>query len=333
MFRSWLRSKSRPRTSREAGPPDSTVSVLWLGRCRLLRTLRVIALPLVLVAAAPTLVAQTTTGSATPNEEGGWDAYEYFSGSSSALGQVMKLDTSVGYTFNRYFGMDVGIPIYFVHASASSASSGFSSGTGVGNAYLDLRVIVRNPAVNYASVLTGMVPTGNENLGLSTGRFTFDWDNHFDRDFGSLRPFADLGIANTISDTHFFVRPFTTLGIVSHFEGGATYRVIPFVRLGASLYDDLPSGQQKIFSKLKGRQSAAGFAARRHAGPFENAHETVGPADIARDNGYSLWTESSSLPVVHLEAGYTRSVHYALNTFSFGVGFDVASLYHKVGGR
>lgn len=282
---------------------------------------------------AVAVLAQTTPGSSTRKEEGGWDAYEYFSGSSSTLGQVMKLDTSVGYSFNQYFGVDIGIPVYFLHASVSSAGAGFSSGAGVGNAYVDLRLILRNPAVNYASVLTGMAPTGNENLGLSTGRFTFDWDNHFDHDFGGFRPFADLGIANTISDTHFFVRPFTTLGIVSHFEGGATYRVVPFVRVGASLYDDLPSGQQKVFSKLKGRQSAAGFATRHHAGPFENAHETVGPADIARDNGYSIWAESSSLPVVHLEAGYTRSVHYALNTFSFGVGFDLASLYHEVGGR
>ena len=277
--------------------------------------------------------AQSPGGSATSKEDTGWVAYEYFSGSSNTFGQVMKLDTSVGYNFNEHFGADVGLPVYFVRASSSSTSNGFSSGNGIGNAYVDLRLTVRDPVVNFGSILTGMAPTGDTNLGLSTGRFTFDWDNHFDRNFAALRPFADLGIGNTISDTHFFVRPFTTLGIVSHFEGGTTYRVFPFVRVGASLYDDLPSGQQKVFSKLKPRQSAGGFAARHGAGPFENAHETVGPADIARDNGYSAWVETSSLPVVHLEAGYSRSVHYALNTFSFGIGVNLGSLYRDLGGR
>lgn len=288
---------------------------------------------LVLLTAASNISAQSTSGSTTRKEDSGWEAYELFSGSSNSFGQVMKLDTSVGYDLNRYFGADVGLPVYFVHASQSSISNGFSSGNGIGNAYVDLRLTVTNPLVNFDSILTGMAPTGNTDLGLSTGRFTFDWDNHFDRDFLGLRPFVDLGIANTISDTHFFVRPFTTLGIVSHFEGGATYRVVPFIRVGASLYDDLPSGQQKVFSKLKTARSATGAASRRRAGAFENGHETIGPADIARDNGYSIWAETSSLPVVHLEAGYTRSVHYALNTFEFGIGFNLKSLYRDLGGR
>ena len=38
---------------------------------------------------------------------------------------------------------------------------------------------------------------------------------------------------------------------------------------------------------------------------------------IERDNGYSAWLETNSLPVVHLEAGYSRGVHYALSAFSF----------------
>lgn len=288
---------------------------------------------LAFLAVTSTTLGQSQGGSATRTESKGWDVYEYFSGSSNTFGQVMKLDTSVGYDFNEYFGADVGLPVYIVHASSSSTTAGFSSGNGIGNAYVDLRLTVRNPVVNFASTLSGMAPTGNTSLGLSTGRVTYDWDNHFDRDFSGLRPFADVGIGNTIADTHFFVRPFTTLGFVSHFEGGATYRIVPFIRVGGSLYDDLPSGQQKVFSKLKHSQSAGGFAARRRAGVFEAAHETVGPADIARDNGYSAWVETSGLPVVHLEAGYTHSAHFALDTFSFGIGFDVGSLYRRAAGH
>ncbi len=58
----------------------------------------------------------------------------------------------------------------------------------------------------------------------------------------------------------------------------------------------------------------------------------MGSADIARDNGFLTWVESSRLRVVHLEAGYTRSVHFALNTLSFGVGVNVGPLVRRIRG-
>ncbi len=271
--------------------------------------------------------AQSVSGE---NEDRGWEIYEYFVGSSNSLGQVMKMDTSVGYDFNEHFGVDGGVPVYFLHASPSSTGSGFTSGNGIGNAYVDLRLTVINPTVNFLSMLTGTAPTGNTNLGLSTGRATFDWNNHFDRNFGPLRPFADLGIANSISDTPLFVRPYTTLGFVSHVEGGGTLRVQRFIRVGASLYDYIPSGEQKLYSRFNHGRPGGGFAGSHHSRPFENASETVGSADIARDNGFSAWVESNRLKVVHLEAGYTRSVHFALNTVSFGVGVNVGPLVRKI---
>ncbi len=267
-------------------------------------------------------------------EEKGFTFYETFQGSSNTLGQVTKLDTTVGYNLNRYFGVDAGIPVYFVHSSTTSSTAGASS-NGIGNAYVDLRLTVNNPAVNFASTLTGTAPTGDTATGFSTGRATFDWNNHFDRAFFGITPFADVGIANTISDTHFFVRPFTTLGLVAHFEGGASYRVLHFFNLGASVYDVLPSGQQKVFSKLIKRHSSdAGMPGnspghRGRGGVFEAASETVGPADIARDNGFSAWIGASPLPFLDLEAGYNHSVHYALDTFSFGLGFNLGYLAKK----
>jgi hypothetical protein len=51
-----------------------------------------------------------------------------------------------------------------------------------------------------------------------------------------VTPFASGGLANTVSDTSFFVRPFTSLGILSPFDGGAKFRVSQFVDVGASLH-------------------------------------------------------------------------------------------------
>jgi hypothetical protein len=280
-------------------------------------------LALLVVTARINLRAQSDSGS--QDEEKGFTFYEQFTGSTNTLGQVMKADTSVGYNFNRYFGVDVGLPVYFVHASSKSSIAGAMSGNGIGNAYTDLRLTLLNPVVNYESTLTGWAPTGDTKKGFSTGRATFDWDNRFDRGFGRIRPFASVGVANTVPDSQFFVRPFTTLGTITHFEGGGTYRILRVFHVGASAYDILPTGQQKVFSKLI-RSQTSGASSRHGAGVFENNHETVGSADLARDNGVSAWFDASPIRYLDLEVGYTRSVRYDLNTVSFGVGVNVGTL-------
>ncbi len=53
---------------------------------------------------------------------------------------------------------------------------------------------------------------------------------------------------------------------------------------------------------------------------------TVGNADLARDNGFSGWFGASPIPQLEFEIGYSRSVHYDLNTVFFGVGVNLGSL-------
>jgi hypothetical protein len=263
------------------------------------------------------------------NSGRGFDFYEFLGGSTNSLGTVTKLDTTIGYNFNDYFGVDAGVPVYFVSGSSAPPillPSGMvpprlrnlhlGSGNGLGNAYVDLRLTVINPAVNWFSTLTGTAPTGDTSLGLSTGRVTYDWDNYFDRDFGRFRPFGDAGIANTISDTPLFFRPFSTLGLVTHLEGGASYKILPHTRLGASYYGDLPIGPQKVF--FRGRLLSGGVA------------EAIGPARIDRDNGFDTFVDVTPVSLLTVEVGYTRSVQFALNTFSFGIAFNVGSALHRV---
>jgi hypothetical protein len=279
---------------------------------------------LLLLLAGGNLAAQSAARTA--DEEKGYTLYEQFEGSSNTLGQVMKFDTSAGYNFSRFWGVDLGIPVYVVRASTSTSTTTtpVSSGNGIGDAHVDLRLTVNNPLLNFGSTLIGRAPTGSTSLGMSTGRATFEWDNHFDRSFLGLQPFANAGVANSISDTHFFVRPFTTLGMVALLEGGATYKVFHLASVGASLYADEPWGQQKVYSKLVSRTTLM-VGSRRQ--PFANVAETVGSAALARDNGFSAWVGASPIPYLDLEVGYTRSVHYDLNTVSFGVGLNLGSLF------
>ena len=305
---------------------------------------------LMLMACRETYAQPPASGS---GDENGFVLYESFEGSSNTLGQVTRLNSAIGYKFNRYFSVDTGIPVYFLKASDTAIANGAQSGNGIGNVYVDFYLTLRNPMLTYESRVTGTAPSGNRDLGLTTGRATVDWNNYFGRDFGRLRPFANIGLANTVSDTPYFYRPFSTLGTVGHFEGGASYGAFRFLRIGASLYDVLPTGDQKVYSRLV-RQSPAtaagngapmftafstgltsGSSAQQGGGPgigpgmagsgrtaFESQALTTGGSDLTRDNGYSAWLNISPVRHFFIQAGYTRSVVYRLDTVSFGIGFS-----------
>jgi hypothetical protein len=279
----------------------------------------VLSVIVLIAVAAASAVAQTAPKPAAQDATG-FTSYAEFGGTSNSEGQIYELTTSIGYDFNPHFGADVGVPIYFIRPSSSA---GGTSTNGVGNPFVDLRLKFLNPMVNFGSVLTGFVPVADSKKGLSTGRGTFDWTNHFDHSFSSLKPFAEVGIANTIVSTAMFVRPYTTLGFNTHVQGGASYDLWKFFSLGASAYDIVPSGQQTVFSRVA--QGAAG----QHGRVFEGNQQTTGSADIAKDNGFSAWVEASPNRVVDLELGFTRSMHYDLNSVSFMIGFNLKQLYGK----
>jgi len=270
----------------------------------------VVALLSLLITVVPVAAQSNSASRPNPQDDKGFTSYAEFGGSSDPDGRVFELDSSVGYNFTKHFGMDMGVPIYFVQAS-SSTTGGSTSNNGLGNPHLDLRLKFNNPAVNFGSVLTGSAPTADSEKGLSTGRATFDWTNRFDRSFSRFTPFAEVGIANTIADSRLFKRPYTSLGFNTHFQAGGNVDLWKFFGAGASAYDILPSGQQTIFSKVAKSQ------------------ETTGGAEIARDNGYSAWLDANPTACLDLELGYTHSTHYALNAVSFSVGVNLGHLVRK----
>jgi hypothetical protein len=263
-----------------------------------------------------------------------WSFSGNFSGSSNSDGTVTKVDPALGYSFTNHFSMYTGVPFYMVKRSSSATTSTTTATTdsfmsGIGNAFLGFRLGVDNEALNYSSTLEMTAPTGDKTRGFSTGRVTADWTNRFSRKVSSVTPFGSIGIANTVSDTAFFVRPFTSLGKVAHFEGGATYDFARIARLGASAYAVRGTGQQTVISKVIKRQittatSSTSSGRGNSDRVFETQSQTVSQADIVNDHGYSTWFGVSPKPEIDFHAGYSRSVNYDFNTFFFGVGFHVS---------
>ncbi len=283
------------------------------------------------------MAAQST--SSAPEVQGyekGVTAYTQFGGTSYSGGHVLKLDSSVGYSFSPHFGIDAGVPIYFAASSASTPTASNTSNNGIGNPYVDLRWKFDNPVVNYRSMVTGYLPVGD----FSTGRFTADWTNHFDRRFSRLTPFAEAGIGNTIVDSAYFDRPFTSLGFNAHVQGGATYDLARHLSVGGSFYAVIPSGEQKLYSRIlqgqmnrantanvtNGMNAANGMNGTNMSGLVGNYSQITGTADLARDHGFSGWVGLSPNPYIDLSLGYTRSTSYDLNIVSFNVGVNVGRL-------
>src|SRR5438128_8661357 len=183
-----------------------------------------------------------------PDNERGWSFSQRFQGSSNSAGVVLKTSSTATYTFNQYVKAYAGVPIYFARETAVSGATSFMNG--IGNVYSGFLVTAENSAIHYTSDLVGTAPTGDRTRGFSTGHATLDWTNTFSHAFTAVTPYASIGVPNTISDTSFFVRPFSSKGVVGHYEAGALINVAPQVSIGASGYGVRATGEQQIVSKV-----------------------------------------------------------------------------------
>jgi hypothetical protein len=267
-----------------------------------------------------------------PSSENQWTFSQSVQGSVNESGVIVKSDSSIGRSFNRFFQAYAGVPFYFVHGSSTTTTSttatptpGAASDAGLGNVYGGLRLSLGKSVLGYSSNVSVAAPTGNEDRGFSTGRVTADWTNTVHASVSRLSPYASAGLANTVSDTAFFVRPFASHGTVAHFEGGTTLSFARALEWGGSLYAVHGSGEQEIVSRVKSKDSTAIQPTGSGSGkrPFENASVTTA-ADIANDRGYSTWLAIHPHPVWNLAAGYNRSATYGLDSVFFGLSFHVS---------
>jgi len=272
-------------------------------------------------------------GPTSKNIEGftpGWTLGTRFEGSYSSDGSIYDLGSALGYNFSRHFGVDTGVPLYFVSTPPSTKknNSGAVSGVGVGSFFTDLRLNFPYESLNYSSAIHLTAPTGATKKGFSTGHATWNFANHFDHAFGDFSPFLDAGVGNTVMDTRFFHRPFITFGYNAQFEAGLEYDSGKF-SLSASAYDVAPWGNQTVISRVfrcgaSSKCSAGGATKNRKS--FTTASVSTGAADLVRDNGYNAGLDYKPAPYLDFEFDFSRSIPLQLNSYSFGIGVDLSWL-------
>jgi hypothetical protein len=276
-------------------------------------------LAIFVVAGAVTAAAQgSSVPTAKTNNALDWN--ESFEGSTGASGQEMEINSSATLHLGR-FSVGAGIPVYL---NRSIFPNTVTINDGVGDLFVRLGASWNVFVLNYNTALTGSAPTGDKNRGFSTGHATFDWNNRFDHNFKIVTPFVDAGVANSITDTLFFHRPFTSFGYLAHAEAGGEVNLPYSFKVLLSGYDIAPWGTQTIISRdvIAGATGTGGQNGR----VFEVNHITTGPASINYDEGFTAGLTYQPKPYLNLAAGYTRSMSFAFNTFSWGIGVNMSSL-------
>ncbi len=254
----------------------------------------------------------------------GFNAYENFRGMVNSSGTLLKLDSTIGYDFNQYLGVFAGVPLYFASDSSNTPGQTRLHDAGAGDAYFGVDVYAPNRILNFGSTLTISAPTGSVSKGFSPGAATVDWNNRFRHTFGRLTPFVAAGVGNTVPDSELVTRDFISLGSVSHFEEGAEFQLAKPVYLGGSAFQIVPFGRQQVFNRFATASPRDGGQGNATP-PLVIASETTGN-DLTREHGFDAWIGFEPTRVVRLELGYSRSVTFALNSFSFNVGLNVGKL-------
>ncbi len=149
-------------------------------------------------------------------EKGSYEVFGVGTSHDNSLGWTTEFDTGVGYDFNRAFSAQAGVPLYLVSATTTSTSGTGSTTTtsshynSIGDAYVAVNLHPKLESFGFATALTGTVPTGNRDNGVSTGRPTVTWANHLEKSFDRLTPFVEGTLGNSLNTTQRFRRPFTT---------------------------------------------------------------------------------------------------------------------------
>jgi len=250
----------------------------------------------------------------------GFNAGLSFSGAhSSVIGWYQVVVPAVSYTISPHFSADVNLPVY-IHrlvrnTDAATASQKYLvlDSLAVGDTQLGLHGVFRPHNIEEIVTLSLMAPTGKRSEGLGTGRVTFDLDNYLEKSFGKTALHLSMGIGDSSGLANdLFLRDYNTLGALSHFQSGASFWICGRSLLQVDAYEQLPIGDQKIYSEFS--NDARGADAAVELPPAVTS-------GLSEDNGLTV---SLGIPLAsHVILGgyYNRSLRQKQDMVSMGVTY------------
>ncbi|HYL92974.1 MAG TPA: hypothetical protein VEW69_07430 [Alphaproteobacteria bacterium] len=269
-------------------------------------------------------------------EDRGFTMVESVQGTANSDSTIVKVDSNLGFNFNKHFGVFAGIPFYVANNSvtpSTTATTTTGSNSGIGNVYLGFALRADRDKISYSSTSAVQGPTGGTSSGFSTGRVTADHTSRLEVNFDRVTPFFEGGLGNSVPDSRLISRAFTSLGMETHFEEGAEAELAKHFFAGFSGYQIVPFGTQKVFSKLvksgKGNGNVVAVVNGKNNGKgkavFETVAQTTG-TDLTRENGFNTWVGFSPNKLLRAEVGFSRSTTFDLNSVVFNLSVNVGRL-------
>ena len=293
---------------------------------------------MLLMVAASSCIAQSNPSPVTLRfPDKGFSSYTNLSQSyDSSSNWTSIVDSTVSYNFNRVFAISVGAPVYLAYnqplfTSTTTPTGGttrtftpISGYNGMGDLRFGLRFATPTPILKYVVTVTGTAPTGDTSIGLSTGRATADFNNHLEFDLGHFSPLLDLGIANTSTLVNMVRRPYTTLGLLSHYKAGLGIPLGKRLNFEFAGYENLPMGLQKLYSQEFNR--GPGSISSGGSGTSVPIYEQVAAAfgkGFTEDNGFTTGLNADLGRFMDMGFTYDRSARQKLDSFSFSIGIRI----------
>ena len=229
----------------------------------------------------------------------------------SVVGWSTLFTPTIGYSFNDIFSVDATLPIYMYRLAESLSARPrrnqqlVNQRGELGDLVMELHAQFVPPLFQYQITAAISAPTGDEDYGLTTGRATFDVNNHFERTFRRLTPNLELGIGDSSTLVNRIVsKNYTTLGPLAHFQTGIGLTLPRDLFFESDVYEQLPIGDQKIYGP-----------SRRGKATIVTGH------NVSEDNGF---TSSLDLPIdrhTTLTGYYSRSLRLRIDSVGIGLTY------------
>ncbi len=275
-----------------------------------------------------------------PEVDHGFSYLNSFTGThSSAGGWSTELTNSVHYDFNKHWSVELGLPVYLLHSGTNPDTVVKANETppldttynALGDVVLTVGFALPGSRLGYNLTLAGTGPSGSRDTGISTGRPTFDMNNHFEHDFHWLTPILEIGFGDSSSLINKQVRrPYTTLGPMAHAKVGVSRDIFRGWNFEVDGYENMPVANQTIYSRIlrrskNGKITRLGKDGKLHH--FQIAHVAVGQS-LAEDNGISPVVSKDISQHLGLTVTYDRSFRQHLDTLAMELSFTIG---HKNG--
>jgi hypothetical protein len=238
-----------------------------------------------------------------------------FSGThDSSIGWYSVATPAVSYTFSPHYAADASLSIYpyrlvETQVTGPQQAESLTAKLGdLGDTFIGLHASFNPHSFRTTTTASFTLPTGNQSDGLGAGKVTFDFSDHLERYFGQTGLLLDLGAGDSSALFNRLVtNNYTSVGALAHFQGGAIVWLPRGIYLESVAYEQLPFGQQTLYSDTGPPGSPAGAV--------------VTGTNVGEDNGVTTALGIPLTPHIKLSAYYSRSFQQHLDTVSAGVTY------------